>query len=1016
MTFALKPTHKAFKDYVASLAKCQELGAGNEGAVKTAFSRLLNHCGRPFGWTLLEEQTLEGIRVDGVFVDDFRIHQGYWEAKDDADDLVGEIHKKFKKGYPASNILFQSPSRLSLWQNGREVVARDHPTPEQLIDILREFFEFRPPAIAEWRTAVEEFKGRVPELAGRLIELIERERTTNRGFRSALGDFTQLCRESINPNISDAAVEEMLIQHLLTERIFRKVFNNPEFTRRNVIAREIEKVIDALASRHFSREEFLSDLDRFYRAIETTASRIEDFSQKQDFLNTVYEKFFQGFSVKVADTHGIVYTPQPIVDFMVRSVDEILRTEFGRSLDSEGVHILDPFVGTGNFILRVMRHMPKTRLPRKYRNELHCNEVMLLPYYIASMNIEHEYFALTGSYEPFEGICLVDTFDLTENRAPGLFTPENTKRVHRQKDAPIFVIVANPPYNAGQVNENDNNKNRRYEEIDRRIKETYQAASNAKLSSKLYDPYVRAFRWASDRIGDQGVIAYVSNGSFGEDFSFDGFRECLSKEFQYIDIVDLGGNVRKNPKLSGTKHNVFGIQVSVCITFLIKKKNARSTKIRRFFLETDWTRARKLEWLNSVESVARLSWKKQTVASFRDGIAVENGRYLACPPIGRRDGNDDIKTVFRTFSHGLHTGRDLWVTNFRDDALRKNLRVFRKHYESALQRWDRATKSERGHIDDFVDYDDRGLKWSATLKAHLKSGALPESNADGVRHILYRPFTKKLITTQKLWIDRVGAVENVFPVLRKNQNVAIVVSDRTSRAPFSVLATDIALDHHVLAPSDTFQYFPFRTFNDEDSGDGLENITDWALAEFRSHYGDKKIKKWDIFYYIYALLHHPSYRKKYEANLKRELPRIPFAPDFRAFAKAGKRLAEIHVEYEAQPEYPLEFVETPGARRDLRVEKMRLSRDRTEIAYNDFLTLRGIPARAFEYRLGHKSALDWVLDQYQVTTDKRSGIVNDPNREDDDEYIVRLIAKVITVSLETVDIVESLPAEFEAVD
>ena len=308
-------------------------------------------------------------------------------------------------------------------------------------------------------------------------------------------------RAAINPNLSKAAVEEMLIQHLLTERIFRTVFNNPDFTRRNIIAREIEKVIEVLIGQTYSRDAFLKELNPFYLAIEQAALLCKDFSQKQQFLNTVYEQFFQGFSVEVADTHGIVYTPQPIVDFMVKSVAHILETEFDRSLSDTGVHIIDPFVGTGNFIVRLMQDIQATTLEEKYRHELHCNEILLLPYYIATLNIEQEYFQRTGRYLPFEGIALADTFELLEDRQMALFTEENTERVKRQKAADMFVVIGNPPYNAQQINENDNNKNRKYPTMDKRVEETYAQDSTAQLKNKLYDPYVKAFSWASKRIG-----------------------------------------------------------------------------------------------------------------------------------------------------------------------------------------------------------------------------------------------------------------------------------------------------------------------------------------------------------------------------------------------------------------------------------------------------------------------------------------------------------------------------------
>ncbi|MBE2225507.1 MAG: N-6 DNA methylase, partial [Anaerolineae bacterium] len=426
----LKPTHQPVKEYYKALGDIQQLSLLHEGAVAPQFANLLRACASRMNWTLAEQHQIprkgrKALRADGVFLDQFKLRHGVWEAKDSHDDLDKEVKKKFSEGYPQDNILFQAPDRAILVQNGVTLFDEDITNPDNLVDVLKLFCEYQPPEYEQWDVAVDEFKERVPELAQSLLALIEVERKQNKKFRDALADFKGLMRDAINPNLSDSAVEEMLIQHLLTERIFRRVFNNPDFAQRNIIAREIEKVISALTSRSFSRADFLKSLDRFYGAIETTAATIEAYSEKQEFLNTVYEKFFQGFSVKVADTHGIVYTPQPIVDFMVRSVDDILKREFAKpdGLASDGVAVLDPFVGTGNFMLRVMHQIPKSKLPHKYAHDFFCNEVMLLPYYIASMNIEHEYYELTGRYEPFDGISLVDTFELAEGRQMPLFAP-----------------------------------------------------------------------------------------------------------------------------------------------------------------------------------------------------------------------------------------------------------------------------------------------------------------------------------------------------------------------------------------------------------------------------------------------------------------------------------------------------------------------------------------------------------------------------------------------------------------
>ena len=1019
--FQLKATHKVVRDYFAEVDKLTQLGAVHEGAVAPAFANLLRAAAQPFGWTLSEQyartaRSGHAIRIDGALLDNFRLARGYWEAKDAADDLDAEISRKLAAGYPQDNILFQSPARMVVIHQGQRVWDAPANEPDALVAGLRAFFSYQPPAFERWQQAVEEFKAVVPELAAALLELIEGERRGNQGFIDAFGRFSELCRAAINPNISDQAVEEMLIQHLLTERIFRRVFDNPDFVSRNVIAREIEEVARALTSQRFSRRDFFRPLDRFYAAIETTAATINDFSEKQGFLNTVYEQFFQGFSVEVADTHGIVYTPQAIVDFMVRSVEALLQREFGRSLADSGVHLLDPFVGTGNFILRVMRHLEEIgrlgSLPHKYERELHCNEVMLLPYYIAAMNIEHEYYELTGQYAPFAGICLVDTFELAEDIQMSLFAPENTARVQAQQGQEITVIIGNPPYNVGQVNENDNNKNRKYATMDKRVRDTYSRDSKATNKNALADPYVKAVRWAADRIGDEGIVAFVSNNGFLEGVAFDGMRKHLSNDFDALYILDLGGNVRKNPKLSGTTHNVFGIQVGVSINFFVKRRVKGDSPAEIFYarVEEDWRKEEKYRYLDEREQCDSVEWLSVTPDKrntwLTEGLHAEFDTFL---PLGSREAKaakgEVVDVIFHGFSSGVKTNRDAWVYNFNRNVLTENMMQMIETYNEQVFKWGRL--GNKGvNVDEFVVYDDKGISWSRDLKAKLKRGRLAEFAVDKVRTSLYRPFTSSSLFFDRVMNDVVYVFPSIFPTPEtETENRVIWLKVGGDWSMFALMANELADQ----LPQGGSQCFPFYTY-DEDGSNRRENITDWALARFRAHYQDDTISKWDIFHYVYGLLHHPGYRERYQANLKRELPRLPFAPDFRAFAAAGARLAEIHVGYEEMSPYALEEIETPGQPLDCRVEKMRLSKDRMQIRYNGFLTLGGVPAEVFDYRLGNRSALEWVIDQYRVKTDKRSGIVNDPNRVDDPRYIVDLIGRVVAVSLETVKIVAGLPA------
>ncbi|WP_437574630.1 type ISP restriction/modification enzyme [Sorangium sp. So ce887] len=1012
----LRPNHKVVQNYYQSLRQYSLLHATHEGAVSEAFGSLLQNCARQFSWMVVNQYEIKrrerkSLRVDGALVDPWSLAHGYWEAKDQYDDLAVEAKKKIDVGYPTDNIIFQAPDRAILYQGGKRILDEPIKEPSVLVDVVKEFFRYQPPVADQWERAVAEFREKVPQLGAALLALIEKERRENPLFLRAFDAFVQVCRRSLNPALSETAVEKMLAQHILTERIFRKVFDNPDFVRRNVIACEIEKVIDSLTQRSFNRGRFLAGLDRFYSAIEETAGSLSDFSAKQAFLNTVYENFFQGFDAKTADTHGIVYTPQPIVKFMVKSVDDILKNEFGRSLGDPGVHILDPFVGTGNFLLHVMRHIPKSRLPRKYASELHANEVMLLPYYIASMNIEHEYTELAGEHSPFDGLCLVDTFELAEpeQQSFSAMTERNAERVERQRKSPITIIIGNPPYNAWQADENDNNKNRKYKHVDGRVAKTYAKDSAATLVNSLSDPYVKAFRWATDRIGEEGVLAYVSNNSYVEQLAFDGMRKHLVNDFDAIYVLDLGGNVRKNPKLSGTTHNVFGIQVGVAIGFFVRRKQSgtaiRRAKIYYARVGEDWRKEAKYSFLDGATSYSGVEWTEIVPDSrstwITSGLRSDFDTFT--PLVCDDSGKDAREGIFRVSSNGVKSNNDAYVCGFDRRSLEERSRRMVEAYNTERLRW--VASGRPDDIDGFLKVDEKTLKWVRKTKRCLARGLEAKANKASIVECAYRPFARQFLFLDKMfsedvyWAPRVYGSGRAVPAL-----VVAGVGNRQAFGAFMVNATP-ALDFAF----EKANYLPIELpeHGDEPRSD---NITDWALETFRRTYSDNSISKRDVFYYVYAVLHHGTYRERYKDNLKRELPRIPFAPNFRAFSDAGKRLAELHVDFEKQPEYTLKRIENPKEPLNWRVEKMRLTRDRQGVIYNNFLTLSGIPVDAFEYRIGNRSAIDWVIDQYMVSTDKRSGITNDPNRRDDPEFIVRLIGQIVTVSVETVKIVRGLPA------
>ncbi len=1017
-------SQKYVDDYYVRLQKIEQTDV-KEGATRFAFQALLEAAGKEHRFNVVAEQSQRvtkknRIQFDGEVRDEFGFRRGLWEAKDTDDDLDAEINKKIRAGYPTSNIIFEDTRRAVLYQSGNKVLDVDITSPGNLVILLDTFFHYAEPEIEKFHLAVEEFRSKIPVLARNLSEMIDVEKSNNPNFRAALDTFLELCRSALNPATSLDEVEDMLKQHLLTERIFRSVFDNPDFVRRNVIAREIENVIDKLTSRSFSRDAWMRQLDPFYRAIEQAASTISDYEEKQSFLNTVYERFFQSYSTDTADTHGIVYTPTPLVRWMVASVEQALQREFGKSLSNQGVHILDPCVGTGTFMLDLIHHISSSSLQQKYEHELHCNEILLLPYYIASQNIEHEYFERTGSYSPFSGICFADTLEMGKAQAQ-MFAPTNTQRVVEQELTPIFVVIGNPPYNVGQESENDNNKNRKHPHIDGRVRDTYARASKATNKNALSDTYVKFFRWATDRLGDRdGIVCFVSNNLFLDGIAFDGMRRELAKDFTSIHVLDLGGNVRKNPKLSGTAHNVFGIQVGVSITLLVRSRRGQEqtqpATIYYARLNEQWRKEQKYDYLNQTGDYTNqaCNWQ-QFIPDARASWLTEGlvGGFDDLLPLGSKEGKSATAgastTIFRTYSNGVKANRDEWVFNFNLSQLEVNIAHTIEAYNAEVDRWKRREDRTSKDVDNFVTYDDKQIKWSRDLKLDLQRSNYAIAAPVKFRHSIYRPFCAKYYFFDRILNEEVYVFPRIFPTpATENENVVVCISAPGSRQPFATLAVNKTPAQYL---TDATQCFPFYTYNEDGTG-RQENISDAALKMFQVAYKDEGITKWDIFHYVYAVLQAPEYRTHYGANLKRDLPRIPFVAGveaFRAYVRSGQELMSLHINYQQVAEYPLALVEDRNVPFTWRVTRMRLITDRTQLKVNSAITLTGIPAAAYEYRLGNRSALDWIIDQYAVVEHPRSGIKDDPNDPQDEQAIVRLVKQVVTVSLETVRIINALP-------
>jgi len=904
----IQPDDPLLWTYYAELRQLRRQGVYHEGATRRAFSNLLQGVGRKKDWVLIEELPSHSrrgsgsIRPDGTLRDKWQLPHGWWEAKDVSDDLDSEIENKITRGYPLENTIFENTEIAFLYQNKHRTFSASLQNPEELADLLTRFinFEFKP--FEDFKEAIARYGREIPNIAAMLNNKINKAHAENTDFILRYVDFLEVCKTSLNPKISRDTVDEMLVQHLMTERIIRRVFGVDDFVSRNVIASEIERVIAALTSEHFNRKEFLGSLDPFFHAIEEAANHLQDFYDKQEFITTVYERFFQDYSVEDADTHGIVYTPRAIVDFMCAATEEALETEFGAKLGDKSVFIIDPATGTGNFVANLLERAHDRNIrefEEFYSERLFANEVLLMPYYIASLSIEYKYFDLMRKYRQFPGLCFVDTLDtvVTASDTAGkrqssfLFSEGNTKRVANQVRAPINVIIGNPPYNVGQENENDNNKNRSYPRLDARIRRTYSEDSRAQLKAKITDAYVRFWRWASDRLDDRdGIVVYISNNSFVDAYSFDGMRKHLLKDFTRIYHLDLGGNIRKKTN-DASIGNVFGIQVGVGITIAIRSENHKDNELYYCAVPNHWSGQEKLEFLDDASSRSILSpptptklwdfqfkWKRirpdrnnTWLVSYTD---LEFSSYM---PLGiKSKGKSKLtatsKAVFHTYSLGVSTNRDWQVYDYESGPLKERIRKFVSDYNSEIDRYS-TQYPVPADIDDFVDY--QKLDWSSTLKGHLKRKRRAKYNPDFIRTCMYRPFAKKILYYVKPLIDRPGKHTRFLPSDKSEaENIILEVSAVGGGKPFHALVTNVLPDLHLTGDS---QCFPYYTY-DEDGSNRTENITDYALDQFRSCYNDTRISKWDIFYYVYGLLHHPGYRERYALDLKRNLPRIPFAP------------------------------------------------------------------------------------------------------------------------------------------
>ena len=1001
-------------------------GSDNELNIRPAFQNCLSaycHDHRERLGLVPELATARGVIPDGTVNDSLRLPRGYWEAKDTHDDLDAEIQRKFNLGYPKGNIIFEDSETAVLIQNGDVAMRVDMRREGELHRLIRLFLDYELPEIEDFRKAQSQFKDDLPSVLASLRETIEDARQHNAEYQDAAAVFLELCRQSIGPDVSDEDVREMLLQHILTKDIFLNIFRETQFHSENNIARQL----DNLERTFFFggiKKEAMDRLLRYYNVISVAALQIADYGEKQGFLKAIYEDFYKAYNPAAADRLGVVYTPNEVVDFIIRGADYLLQKHFGRGLADENVQILDPATGTGTFITNLIEYLPADRLEHKYLKEMHANEVAILPYYIANLNIEYTYREKTGQYLEFPNLVFVDTLDNLDWEGAtggavqrqgafelGGLSFDNWYRMQGQNEKTISVIMGNPPYNDSATLWGDGGANRAYPEIDRRIKDTYIKEGTAQRTHQ-YDMYKRFIRWASDRLDDNGVIAFITNRSYIDSRQDDGFRKVSAQEFSDIYVLDLGSDVRRNPKISGTTHNVFGIQTGVAIGFLVRDSSPSDGCTIHYARREDSEIARdKLAYLQGA-TLDSIDFEDITPDKRNNWLNQSSPDFERLIPLGDRQTKfakttDDEQAIFRLFSNGMKSNRDDWVFDFDVHNLRNKALFFADTYNDLLDNNDRSYPS--------------AIKWSSTLRnIYRREERIVYNDANRIQS-LFRPFVTKHYFAEVAMNDRLTRNHyEMFGSDLKQQNK--VINFCVNGKHFYALATSGIADFHFTGDT---QCLPLYRYTED--GERVSNITDWGLRRINEHYrkefgerfeeavGGERITAEDVFAYTYAVLHDPVYRHDYAVDLLREFPRLPLYHDWDAWVKMGRELLELHIGFEDVEPYALERVDkvvtSEGTSPRVMLRANAGDKERGEIHIDSETVLRGVPEFAWEYKLGNRTAIEWVLDQYKEKKPRDPTIrerFNTYRFADYKEDVIDLLRRVCTVSVRTMEIVDGV--------
>ncbi|HBD7428750.1 TPA: DEAD/DEAH box helicase [Legionella pneumophila] len=882
---------------------------------------------------------------------------------------------------------------------------------------------------SEWATDIG-------QTAGRLITRIKDLIKNNQELSQEFSVFHKGLQDTLNPAITQEDTIEMLAQHILTLPVFKALFEGEAFPENNVVAKALESIVKKLETASLSSE--TESLEKFYTNVKERISYARSDKSKQEIIRNLYDTFFQNAFPRMAEKLGIVYTPIPVVDFILNSVQVALNKHFCSKLGENNVHILEPFCGTGTFLVRLIESglIDNKNLSYKYTNELHANEIVLLAYYIATVNIETAFHGVTKQYKPFNGMVLVDTFQMTEKDdiVDNIVLPENNGRAESQLRQPIKIIIGNPPYSAQQNSENDNNKNNNYPDLDNRIATTYAAKSKAKLLKNLYDSYIRAIRWASDRISDNGIIAFVTNGSFIDANNMDGLRKSLTEEFSHLYIFNLRGNARtQGEERRKEGGGIFGegSRTPVAITIMIKDtSHSGQCELVYYDIGDYLNRQEKFDVIEKIGSIENIEWKKITPNQNGDWINQRDQIFEQFVMLGNKS-DMGAQSVFNTYSQGILSARDFWVYNSNKNTVESNIRRMIDNYNSnRLKYFNIISDNSQKQIDieAVIDPDSKQISWSRALKNDAKKNKEFFFESASIVQSMYRPFFKQWMYFNRRLNEMVYQMPKLFPT-SQHQNIVISVTGIGANKPFSAFITKNLPDYEMISKGQCFPLYWYEKIENHsntisDSSTYFNGyvrhsaISNWGLQEFRNHYQDNFICKDDVFWYVYGILHSPEYKQRFSKNFKKMLARIPFAEDFYIFCEAGRKLGELHLNYENVEPYPLieERKKVTLENTDYHVNKMVFGKkdgkqDKSIIIFNELLTLKDIPRDAYDYVINGKSAIEWIMERYQVVVDKKSSIQNDPNNWSDDPlYIINLLKRIVRVSIESIEIIKSLPS------